>query len=109
MQNTLLDTVVTPDLPPSASSEAVPVGPNAAASTAKLQKSPYCGDGVCTAGETCATCPQDCKQVIRFQSLTPQDAAACSWGLHMAGSRLGVKWDTTACLVSNRESTIVIA
>jgi hypothetical protein len=63
LQNTLLDTVVTPDLPPSAGSEGAPSGPNAAASTAGLQKSPFCGDGKCTAGENCTSCAQDCKQV----------------------------------------------
>lgn len=28
-----------------------------------LQRTAFCGDGVCNSGENCSTCAQDCKQV----------------------------------------------
>ena len=42
--------------------------------TAKVHapSSPYCGNGVCDAGESCATCAPDCKQVpLSFTPLRP--------------------------------------
>jgi len=62
----LAASVVTPPAPPSSYATAGSQrSAGAEASTAALQTSPYCGDGVCDAGENCANCAQDCKQVGR--------------------------------------------
>ena len=61
----VLDAVPQPAVPPPAAVAAL--GSAAAASGSRYSKAqalgPHCGDGVCQAGETCATCAYDCKQV----------------------------------------------
>ncbi len=61
----VLNAVPQPAVPPPAAVAAL--GSAAAASGSRYSKAqalgPHCGDGVCQAGESCATCAYDCKQV----------------------------------------------
>ena len=61
----VLDTVPQPAVPPPDAVAAL--GSAGAASSSRYSRAqalgPHCGDGVCQAGESCATCAFDCKQV----------------------------------------------
>jgi len=61
----VLDAVPQPAVPPPAAVAAL--GSAGAVSGSRYSTAqalgPHCGDGVCQAGETCATCAYDCKQV----------------------------------------------
>lgn len=85
-QNFLAASVDTPPVPPGVSAAVSAQRAASArreagtkAATVALQTSPFCGDGVCDAGENCATCAQDCKQV-RCPSLPESTACACARG-----------------------------
>lgn len=63
-QDTLLGSVTAPLSPPVTSgTQQAASASNQRVAAVTLQTSPYCGNGKCDKGETCSTCPQDCKQV----------------------------------------------
>lgn len=93
-----MDSVTAPLSPPiAASTQQTALASNQRVAAATLQTSPFCGDGVCNAGETCATCAQDCKQVLPRGAC---DAFLACWRDHLcprtavlAGHRLSSQDD----------------